>query len=109
MTKLNPTQVANETEALDVALDGQRRRPVVAIDKEGKLVVCCRRTARKHGWEVQGALFQRSANRTPKVKVAITAEATLAPVVKAPKLQKAPKPAIAELAASVNAILAGKV
>ena len=43
-TKLNPTQVTENTIG-DVAFDGIRKRPVVAINDEGQLVVCCRRTA----------------------------------------------------------------
>lgn len=57
---LTPTVCSNETEVAEVAFDGVRRRPVLAINEEGELTVCCRRTARKHGWEIKGALFQRS-------------------------------------------------
>lgn len=62
---LAPVVCKNEGQIGDAAFDGVRRRPVVAINEEGKLVVCCRRTAAKNGWEVQGTLFQR--NRKPSV------------------------------------------
>ena len=55
--------VADEGEAASVAFDGLRRRPVLA--RNGKqLIVCCSRTAKKHGWEIVGRMFQRSANRS---------------------------------------------
>lgn len=60
-TKLNPVIVTEETIG-DAAFDGQRRRPVVALNEKGELVVCCRRTARKHGWTLEGVLFQRRHN-----------------------------------------------
>lgn len=54
-----PAIVADEAEAADEAFNGVRRRPVLArVGSE--LVVCCSRTARKHGWEILGRLFQRS-------------------------------------------------
>lgn len=59
MSKLSPV-VVNEANLGDAAFDGVRRRPVVALNSEGQLVVCCRSTARRHGWEVQGALFKRN-------------------------------------------------
>lgn len=59
MSKLIPTQVSEATMG-EVAFDGVRRRPVVAIDDNGDLVVCCRRTATTHGWKLQGSLHTRS-------------------------------------------------
>lgn len=59
-THLTPTVCTNEAEVGEAAFDGVRRRPILAINDEGELTVCCRRTARKHGWEIKGALFQRS-------------------------------------------------
>lgn len=56
---LKPTPVANETEALNVALDGVRRRPVLATKPDGTKVVCCSRTARKHGWAIEGRMFAK--------------------------------------------------
>lgn len=64
-TKLNP-QVVTEATIGDAAFDGIRKRPVVAINEEGKLVVCCRRTAKKHGWKVEGTLHQRKAKVAKK-------------------------------------------
>lgn len=57
-TKLVPTVVTEATLG-DVAFDGTRRRPVVALNDDGDLVVCCRRTAKTHGWKVEGTLHQR--------------------------------------------------
>jgi len=56
-----PTVVADETAALDYAYAAAvgRSRPVVAINEEGELVVCCKSTAKKHGWEIQGKLYAR--------------------------------------------------
>lgn len=63
MPKLNPTIVTPESLG-DVAFDGVRSRPVVALNDDGELVVCCRTTARKHGWELQGTLHQRQRKNT---------------------------------------------
>jgi hypothetical protein len=60
---LAPVVVKNETQAMDVATTSGRKRPFVAINDEGKLVVCSRRTAAKYGWEAQGALFTRSGGK----------------------------------------------
>lgn len=57
---LAPTVVKNETQAMDIATSSGRKRPFVAINDDGKLVVCSRRTASKYGWETQGALYTRS-------------------------------------------------
>jgi hypothetical protein len=55
-----PTVVQDETAAMDlVAATPERSRPVVAINGEGKLVVCCRTTAKKYDWEIQGKLYSR--------------------------------------------------
>ena len=56
-TKLSPVVVSSIIEAGDAAFDGRRRRPVAAYTQDGVAVVCCRRTARKHGWTVVGRLF----------------------------------------------------
>lgn len=63
---LRPVMVKNHTEAADAAFDGVRRRPVIAIDETGKMVVCCRKTALKNGWKLEGSLHQR-----PRGKVRI--------------------------------------
>lgn len=56
---LAPTTARTLNQAADVALDGVRRRPVIAINEEGQLVVCCKRTALKYGWKLEGKLFSR--------------------------------------------------
>lgn len=65
--RLVPTVAADESEVIAAAFDGVRRRPVCAINESGELVVCCRRTAVKNGWKLEGTLFAR--NRTGKVMV----------------------------------------
>lgn len=72
-TNLSPVVCKNETQVADAAFDGVRRRPVVAINDEGKLVVCCRRTAAKNGWEVQNTMFQRDRKPAPAKKTVIAA------------------------------------
>ena len=52
----NVELVNNITEAAEVAFAGTRSRPVVAMAGE-QMVVCCRHTARKHGWDIVGRLF----------------------------------------------------
>ncbi len=60
-----PTIVKDETAAMDlVVATPDRSRPVVALNENGQLVVCCKTTAKKHGWEVQGKLYSR--NRSGK-------------------------------------------
>lgn len=73
-----PTVVANEIAAVEYAMDSNvmRSRPVVAINELGELVVCCKTTAKKHGWEVQGKLYVRTRSSTSK-------KAEAAPVVPA--------------------------
>lgn len=68
MSKLNPTTVKSLEQAGDVAFDGTRARPVVAINDQGQLVVCCRRTAVKHGWKLEGTLHQRPRSEKKAVK-----------------------------------------
>lgn len=58
-TKLNPT-ITTKNKAQATADQEGRKRPVVAINEDGKLVVCCRRTAKKNGWEVQDVLYERN-------------------------------------------------
>ena len=54
-TKLQPTHVQPATLG-DTLFGAQahRRRPVVAQMPNGQLVLCCRRTAKAKGWQVQG-------------------------------------------------------
>lgn len=58
--KLSPVVIASKTAAKKLVTQEDRKRPVVAINEEGKLVVCSRRTARKHGWEVQEVMYART-------------------------------------------------
>ena len=71
--KLAPT-VTSKAKAKSVAAADGRKRPIVAINEEGKLVVCCRRTAKKNGWDIQEVLYGRT--KTAKAE---------APVVPAPE------------------------
>lgn len=64
---LAPVVVKTPTDIGNAAFDGVRRRPVVAINDEGNLVVCCRRTAAKNGWEIEGTLFRRDRKSTKSV------------------------------------------
>lgn len=59
-TKLNPVTVRSAKAATTQAQQDGRKRPIVAINEEGKLVVCCRRTAKKNGWEVQEVLYGKT-------------------------------------------------
>lgn len=59
MTKAtNPTFVANETAAAEHAFSGARSRPVMAMNGD-KMVVCCKTTAKKHGWSIIGRMYPR--------------------------------------------------
>ena len=53
-----PILVKDEAQAANEAFNGKRRRPVLAMNGK-QMVVCCSRTARKHGWEIVGRMFQR--------------------------------------------------
>jgi hypothetical protein len=55
--KLAPTITSK---AKSVAAADGRKRPIVAINEDGKLVVCCRRTAKKNGWDIQEVLYERA-------------------------------------------------
>ena len=63
--KLAPT-ITSKAKAKSVAAADGRKRPIVAINEEGKLVVCCRRTAKKNGWDIQEVLYERA--KTTKVE-----------------------------------------
>lgn len=91
------TPVTVKSEAAAKALADARKRPVLAIDDSGKLVLCCRRTAKVKGWEVQKAMYTRGAAPAAP-KAAKPAKGTRK--VKAPTLSAA--------AADVAALLAGK-
>lgn len=53
-----PTPVKSLTQAADVAFTTGRARPCLARNGS-KLVVCSPRTARKHGWAIEGRMFGR--------------------------------------------------
>lgn len=57
--KLAPT-ITSKAKAKTVAAADGRKRPIVAINEDGKLVVCCRRTAKKNGWDIQEVLYERA-------------------------------------------------
>lgn len=78
--KLNPT-ITTKSKAREVAAADGRKRPVVAINDDGKLVVCCRRTAKTHGWAVQEALYDRKQASKPE-PVAVPTPAKRKPAVK---------------------------
>lgn len=80
-TKLAPVDCGkDDTAVLDAAFDGQRKRPVVAIDRQGHKVVCCLRTAKKNGWKIEGRLFNKP------VKAAVEPVEMVKPAVKKTKL-----------------------
>lgn len=90
--KLNPT-IVTKSKAKEVAAADGRKRPVVAINDEGKLVICCRRTAKTHGWTVQESLYERPKASKP------------APVVEAPKpAPKKTKPVAVEILGQTHVI-----
>ena len=79
--KLAPT-ITSKAKAKSVAAADGRKRPIVAINEEGKLVVCCRRTAKKNGWDIQEVLYERAKT--------VKAEPPVVPAApKKGKLQKA--------------------
>lgn len=103
-TKLNPVDCGkDDTSVMEAAFDGQRKRPVVAINREGHKVVCCLRTARKHGWKIEGRLFQKTkakeeqpakpakAPATKKTNVIDTLNAEMAALAKKPAKAPAAK------------------
>lgn len=73
---LSPVVCNDEAEIGEAAFDGVRRRPVVAINDDGKLVVCCRRTASKNGWALKGSLHQRPRPEASSVKTKQARRAT---------------------------------
>lgn len=111
-TRLAPVVAKTEDAVMAAAFDGVRRRPVVAINEAGELVVCCRRTAAKNGWTLEGTLFAR--NRTGKVLVDAKGKLAMAEPAKKPARRTAdkdgsvvvPKKTVAKLAKTVKEILA---
>lgn len=82
--KLVPQVTKTTKAAAAMAQQDGRKRPVVAINEEGKLVVCCRRTAKKNGWQVQDVLYERS--KPAKVEAPVPEPAKAA--VKKPAMNK---------------------
>jgi hypothetical protein len=67
--KLAPT-ITSKAKAKSVAAADGRKRPIVAINEQGKLVVCCRRTAKKNGWGIQEVLYERAKTTKAEAPVA---------------------------------------
>lgn len=63
--RLAPTIVRGAKAATTQAQQDGRKRPIVAINEDGKLVVCCRRTAKKNGWQIQEVLYARTKAEAP--------------------------------------------
>ncbi|AKA60322.1 hypothetical protein P26218_19 [Rhodoferax phage P26218] len=93
--KLAPT-ITSKAKAKTVAAQDGRKRPIVAINEEGKLVVCCRRTAKKNGWNIQEVLYERTKT--------VKAEAPVAPAP-APKRERRTGKQHSVLQAAVDDIL----
>ena len=86
--KLAPTVVRGAKAASTQAQQDGRKRPIVAINEEGKLVVCCRRTAKKNGWQIQDVLYERT-KATPKAEAPVPEPVKAA--AKKPAMSKAAK------------------
>lgn len=86
--KLAPT-ITSKAKAKTVAAADGRKRPIVAINEDGKLVVCCRRTAKKNGWDIQEVLYER-------VKP-VKAEAPVVPAPPQEDRREASKKAVAKV------------
>ena len=95
--KLAPT-VTSKAKAKSVAAADGRKRPIVAINEEGKLVVCCRRTAKKNGWNIQEVLYERAKPAKVEAPVVVPAKTKKA----APKAKKTLSE---EVSAEVSALL----
>lgn len=89
---LKPTIAKSEEEAADLAFDGVRRRPVVAKNQKGELVVCSMRTARKYGWDVQGKMDGTSPRAPAAKKGEAKRKERLAKLEAATPAKKAAKP-----------------
>lgn len=91
--KLAPT-ITSKAKAKSVAVADGRKRPIVAINEEGKLVVCCRRTAKKNGWDIQEVLYERAKTvkaEAPAVVSAPIKERRTADAAKNAKIKEAKK------------------
>lgn len=83
--KLAPT-ITSKAKAKSVAAADGRKRPIVAINEEGKLVVCCRRTAKKNGWDIQEVLYERAKTTKAEAPVVPAAPAKTAKAKEAKKV-----------------------
>ena len=98
--RLVPTLVTNNTDIGDAAFASGRKRGILAINDDGELVVCCRATARVHGWKVEGSLHVR-----PQAAVVKNVKADQP---QRRKTDKDPKAVVAAAAAVIDEILATK-
>lgn len=92
--KLAPVVAKTAKAAVTLAQQDGRKRPIVAINEEGKLVVCCRRTAKKNGWQIQDVLYERSK---PAPKVEAPAPEPVKAAAKKPAMSKATKAKVKEV------------
>lgn len=86
--KLAPVVAKTAKAAATLAQQDGRKRPIVAINEEGKLVVCCRRTAKKNGWEIQDVLYERSKKAAEEVAPEAPAPEPAKATKKAPQRRK---------------------
>lgn len=104
---LEPVVCTTPDEVFNAAFDGIRRRPVVAVNAQGVEIVCCSRTAKKHGWKVVEKLFQRTTAKAPAPAKAKPAQraADLAAVeaMLAPKKPSVLKEVMQGMAADIKA------
>jgi hypothetical protein len=100
--KLTPVDCGkDDTAVLEAAFDGQRKRPVVAIDRQGHKVVCCLRTAKKNGWKIEGRLFNKPSKVTKPVKVEEVKAELVKPATKKAPAKKAEPSTLTKLNAEV--------
>jgi uncharacterized metal-binding protein YceD (DUF177 family) len=59
MSKLVPVVCKSEVQVMDASYSTGRRRPVVALNAKGEMVVCCKRTARRMQMQIEARLFVR--------------------------------------------------
>lgn len=88
--KLAPT-ITSKAKAKSVAAADGRKRPIVAINEEGKLVVCCRRTAKKNGWDIQEVLYERAKTTKTEAPAAPVKERRAVDAAKTAKVKEAKK------------------
>ena len=85
--KLAPVVAKTAKAAATLAQQDGRKRPIMAINEEGKLVVCCRRTAKKNGWQIQDVLYERS--KPAKAEAPAPAPEPVKAAAKKPAISKA--------------------